>query len=239
MSDRPRRLRAARRLRAWRVCWVLVGAFGAMGFVTLAAGTAWQLTHRFGAGDVVLAGAGLGGTAAVTASAVVLVRRFERRIRVLVPHRGALPPLSTADLEAGPPVPRGGRRFEWALAVFGGGVLVAAVLVLSALDAVAEDLLETGARTEGVVLDVHDPVRGTSTFHVSYPAAGAKQTAEIAWHSDRTYRPGDRVTVVYDATHVRTTDEDNPDQFLVGLCVVSMIGAVLLVPGATVAATRL
>ncbi|MEV6627081.1 hypothetical protein AB0M83_11830 [Amycolatopsis sp. NPDC051106] len=60
----------------------------------------------------------------------------------------------------------------------------------------AAGLLATGVRVEGVVLAVHQPSRGTSSFWVRYHSPGKSWTEEIVRDSARVYYVGDAVTVV-------------------------------------------
>jgi len=60
----------------------------------------------------------------------------------------------------------------------------------------AAGLLATGVRVEDVVLAVHQPSRGTSSFWVRYHSPGKSWTEEIVRDSDRVYYVGDAVTVV-------------------------------------------
>lgn len=103
---------------------------------------------------------------------------------------------------------------------------------MSLLDEAAGELLATGDRVPGVVLSVYDPGKGTPSMRVRF----GSRTAKIVRDSGHHYHVGEAVTVVVDPAdpeHVRTTEEQNENQFVFGLCLVALL---LGLAGAPVAA---
>jgi hypothetical protein len=118
-------------------------------------------------------------------------------------------------------------------------VFTGSVVGLTLLSQSAQRLLDTGTRTTGAVLDEASPAKGAWTIDVRYAAGGTEHTADITLDTNRALQPGQLVTVVYDPTdpsRVRTVDDTNESQGLLGLCIVSMIVALLLIPATVVAA---
>ncbi|MDQ7802435.1 DUF3592 domain-containing protein [Amycolatopsis sp. A133] len=94
------------------------------------------------------------------------------------------------------------------------------------LDRAADELLATGARTSGEVVSVQNLTRGRMTFQVRY----GTRTAKIVRGSKDSYAAGEKVTVIYDRAdpdRVRTTKEENEDQFAVNLGIVSIVAGSL------------
>ncbi|MEV6877715.1 DUF3592 domain-containing protein [Amycolatopsis sp. NPDC051128] len=100
----------------------------------------------------------------------------------------------------------------------------AAGLVL--LGKAADELLATGARTTGEVVSVQNHTRGRMTFQVRY----GTRTAKIVRDSENSYSVGEKVTVVHDRAdpdRVRTTKEENKNQFVLNLGIVSIVAGSL------------
>ncbi|WP_410620117.1 DUF3592 domain-containing protein [Amycolatopsis sp. cmx-8-4] len=235
--------RGARAPGRWRTAWLIVAAYGAAAFVTFGTGTVWSFLvsrYEFENGELAADFAVLGGSLAAIVVAVFLARRPDRRGAAVL----AGPPKAAGRPRVGTtanPRPRKQVRLAWGFAAVLYGVLAAGVLGLSALDLGQADLLATGARTGGVVLDVRDPARGTPTIEVRYTVAGESRVAKITWDSGRPYFTGEGVTVVYDPAdpaHVRTPEEKNDDRFLVGLYVVLLLITLVLLPFPVVVATH-
>ncbi|WP_410588502.1 DUF3592 domain-containing protein [Amycolatopsis sp. lyj-23] len=93
---------------------------------------------------------------------------------------------------------------------------------ISLLDEAADELLATGERVPGVVVSVHTPDKGTWSMQVRY----GERTAKIVRDTGHRYHVGEAVTVVVDRAdpaHVRTTDEENENQFAFGCCVAALL----------------
>ncbi|MER6798557.1 DUF3592 domain-containing protein, partial [Amycolatopsis mediterranei] len=108
-----------------------------------------------------------------------------------------------------------------------------------AADRAAADLLATGVRVEGSVVDVLDPARGAPSILVRYPAPEVSRTEEIVRDSGHEYHLGEPVTVVYDPAdpaHVRTTAEANGNRVLVNSGVISLVTGFIGLPLAATAA---
>lgn len=102
-------------------------------------------------------------------------------------------------------------------------VFAAGLTQLALVDAAAEELLHTGFHEIGVVVDVRHG-RGTTFIEVSH----GDRTDVLVRDSDRDYRPGDEVIVIYDPadpSRVRTADEPNESDGRLALGVVPMLAA--------------
>jgi hypothetical protein len=86
-----------------------------------------------------------------------------------------------------------------------------------------------------VVLSVYDPGKGTPSMQVRY----GTRTAKIVRDSGHHYHVGEAVTVVVDPAdpeHVRTTEEENENQFVFGLCIAALLLGLAGAPAAAGAA---
>jgi hypothetical protein len=95
--------------------------------------------------------------------------------------------------------------------------------------AAAEDLLHTGFHEIGVVVGVFHNPKGASYIRVSH----GDRTDAIIWESDRDYHVGEQVIVIYDPAdpaRVRTADEQNEDQVLLGFGMVPVLAALFGLP---------
>ncbi|MGW3959821.1 DUF3592 domain-containing protein [Amycolatopsis sp. NPDC005003] len=159
------------------------------------------------------------------------LRVLGRRIRGTASEHGFgawLPPPATADhdpridfdVETGR-VRRTARRAAASILIW--VALVASGLTgLKMLDTAADELLATGDRVPGVVLSVYRPTKGTPSMQVRY----GSRTAKIELGSGHRYQVGEPVTVVVDPAdpdHVRTTEEENENQFVFLLCVAGVL----------------
>ncbi|GHG13168.1 DUF3592 domain-containing protein [Amycolatopsis bullii] len=103
---------------------------------------------------------------------------------------------------------------------------------MSLLDAAADELLATGRRVPGVVVSVDTPAKGTPSMQVRFGG----RTVKIVRDSGHRYQVGEAVTVVVDPAdpaRVRTTEEENENQFVFFLCLFAVL---LGLAGAPVAA---
>ncbi|MEU8639031.1 hypothetical protein AB0C38_43145 [Amycolatopsis sp. NPDC048633] len=110
-----------------------------------------------------------------------------------------------------------------------GVVLVAGFTGVALAGAAADDLLHTGFHEPGVVVNVIHRVKGTSYIWVRH----GDRTDAIIWESDRDYHVGEGVIVSYDPAdpaRVRTDDEPNENQVLLGFGVVPILAAVFGLP---------
>ncbi|WIY06984.1 DUF3592 domain-containing protein [Amycolatopsis mongoliensis] len=232
-----------------RTGWLVLTVVAVLVFLLFAAGTTYSLLapdYVFEDGELAGEAAILSGSLALAALGGYRLRAADRRLRTLLADYGAWLPARDAtngegrvDLDAETARLRrtahraAGLALAWAV-VFGSGL--AGVI---AADRSAADLLATGVRVEGVVLSVHDPVKGTPSIFVRYHSPGVSWTEEIARDSGRGYHVGDVVTVVYDAgdpEHVRTTDEANENVLLVGFSVIPLLAGFGGLPFALTAA---
>lgn len=111
----------------------------------------------------------------------------------------------------------------WAV-VFAAGFTYFALVV-----AAADDLLHTGFHEIGEVVGVYHNPKGTSHILVSH----GSRTDELVWESDRAYRVGEEVIVIYDPadpSRVRTADEPNAGEFRLALGIVPMLAALFGLP---------
>ncbi|SEF33886.1 hypothetical protein SAMN05421837_10789 [Amycolatopsis pretoriensis] len=107
-------------------------------------------------------------------------------------------------------------------------VFAAGFTQLSLVDAAAEDLLHTGFHEIGEVVDVRH-TRGTTYIEVSH----GTRTDVLIRDSDRDYRVGDEVIVIYDPadpSRVRTADEPNEGDGRLALGIVPMLAALFGLP---------
>ncbi|WIX89009.1 DUF3592 domain-containing protein [Amycolatopsis sp. DG1A-15b] len=246
---------AVRRLSRRRTAWALTTGLCAAVFVLFVIGTAVSLAdpaYVFADGELAADFGTLAGSAALGALAVSRNRAADRRAESVLAQlclESWLPPPEPLD---------GGVRVDFdvetarlrtlgrralALALLWFGVLAGGIAGLEAIENAAEQLLATGARTGGEVVEVVNPRsgRGAPSMWVRYSAGGTVFTEEIVRESSRAYTPGDSVTVVYDRAdpeHARTVEEPNDDQYLVGFCVVPMLIALVAVPFSVVGASR-
>ncbi|MGW4393912.1 DUF3592 domain-containing protein [Amycolatopsis nivea] len=234
----------------WTARWWLVAAvLGMLVFAVLLAGTAWSLLYpRYVLEDGELAAdiAILAGSLSLAVFGISRAGRLERRVSVRedgrwLPPRGKYDGKAAFDLDAEIRRLRGTGLRAWGFAGCRLVVLVGCVVGINRMESSAETLLATGARTAGEVLSVDDPLdrRGASSMRVRYVAGGTSRIAEIVRKSGRNYSPGESVTVVYDPADpddVRTTEEQNDNQALVGIYLVPMLLALLGLPSAAVAA---
>ncbi|MCR6488173.1 DUF3592 domain-containing protein [Amycolatopsis sp. OK19-0408] len=219
-----------------RRVWLILLVLGVLVFLVFAAGTTYSLLapgYVFEDGELLGEAGILTGSAALVAFASHRLRVAERRILAADKDFGAWLPGEVAttgsdgvDLAGETRRLRRIARHAAALtlvwvALFAGGLTVATLV-----DTAAEDLLATGVRTAGVVTAVHNPAKGAPTMQVEYESPGRHWSAEIHRDSGRAYGVGDAVTAVYDPAdpaHVRTTEEMNENQVLVGSGVVPML----------------
>lgn len=232
-----------------RTLWLTVSAIGLVVFLFFAAGTTYSLLapgYVFADGELPGEAAILTGSLALAALGLNRLRAWDARLRALAPDFAAWLPARDAnngegriDLEAATAgLRRIARRaaalvLAWA-ALFAGGVVGA-----NAADQAAAGLLATGVRTDGLVLSVEDPVKGTPSMWVRYHSPGASWTEEIVRDSDRVYHVGDTLTVVYDPAdpaRVRTLGERNENQVLVGFSVMALLVSFVGLPIAVKAA---
>ncbi len=240
-----------RRLTRRGAAWVIAGAVGALVFVVFVIGTAYSVLdpgYRFDDGELAADFGVLAGSGALAGFAVFRIRAGDRRTGDVLTRTGTgswLPPVVPLDDEErfaaetrrlrGLGVRAAGIALLWV------GVLAAATTGLTLVDDAAERLLATGARTAGEVVSVHDTRHGSgaSSMQVRYAAGGVSRTAEIVRDTERAYVVGEAVTVVYDRAdpaYVRTVEEPNDDQGLLGVLVVPMLLACVAVPWSLVAA---
>ncbi|GLY42580.1 hypothetical protein Amsp01_086030 [Amycolatopsis sp. NBRC 101858] len=95
--------------------------------------------------------------------------------------------------------------------------------------AAADDLLATGFHEPGVVVGVFHNRKGTSHIRVRH----GDRTDDLVWESNRAYQVGEQVIVIYDPAdpaRVRTADEQNENQVLLGSGVVPMLAALFGLP---------
>jgi hypothetical protein len=108
-------------------------------------------------------------------------------------------------------------------------VLVAGFTGVALAGAAAADLLATGFHEPGVIVNVAARARGTSYIWVRH----GDRTDGIIWDSDRDYHIGEQVVVIYDPAdpaRVRTADEQNENQVVLGFGVVPILAAVFGLP---------
>ncbi|WP_284741017.1 DUF3592 domain-containing protein [Amycolatopsis sp. RTGN1] len=108
-------------------------------------------------------------------------------------------------------------------------VLAAGFTGVALAGAAADDLLHTGFHEPGVVVNVIHRVKGTSYIWVRH----GDRTDAIIWESDRDYHVGEQVVVIYDPAdpaRVRTADEQNENQVLLGFGVVPILAALFGLP---------
>jgi len=114
-------------------------------------------------------------------------------------------------------------------------VLVAGFTGVALAGAAAADLLATGFHEPGVIVNVVARARGTSYIWVRH----GDRTDGIIWESDRDYHVGEQVVVIYDPAdpaRVRTADEQNENQVVLGFGVVPILAAVFGLPSSIGAA---
>lgn len=103
------------------------------------------------------------------------------------------------------------------------------------LDRAADELLATGVRIPGEVVSVQNHSRDGMTFRVRY----GTRTATIVRDSKHPYHVGEQVTVIADRAdpdRVRTSSEENENEFAVNLGIVSIVAGSLGTPVAALAA---
>ena len=120
-------------------------------------------------------------------------------------------------------------------------VLAGAVAGFVVLEQASDRLLVTGTRVSGEVLGVHNPRRGSPSISVGYEVNGTPLVADIDRDSDRQYRVGEHVTVVYDPadpSRVRTSEEPNNEGFWFVVGVVGVFASFAGIPMSLVAAAK-
>lgn len=232
-----------------RTAWLVATVVAVLVFLFVGAGTTYSLldpAYVFEEGELPTEAAILTGSLALTVFGAYRLGIPDRRLRAELTGYGAWLPARDAtngegriDLDA---QTAGLRRIAWraaALALVWTAVFAGGLAGIIAADHASAALLVTGVRVEGVVLSVHEPTRGPSSFWVRYHSPGQSWTEEIARDSARSYRAGDAVTVVYDPDdprHVRTTEEPNENRILVGFSVLPLVAGVAGLPFAAKAA---
>jgi hypothetical protein len=112
-----------------------------------------------------------------------------------------------------------GLTLLWCLVFFAAG------RGFDALDAKAQRLLEHGVQTTATVVGVDEPAKSGWSIDVRYLSG---RTAEIHLDSHRHWQAGQTLTLIYDPGDpdtVRTLDEKNENQFLVGICSITLFAA--------------
>jgi uncharacterized protein DUF3592 len=219
-----------------RLAWRVVVAVAVLVFLFFGTGTTSLLLNRtyvFAGGDFLVAAAFLTGSLGLAVFAAYRLGAPDRRLRAEVPDHGAWLPARDAtngegriDLDAQTAGLRRIARHAAALVLAWTVLITLGLAGVVAASQAAAGLLATGVRVEGVVLAVHQPSRGTSSFWVRYHSPGESWTEEIVRDSARVYYVGDAVTVVYDRQHpehVRTTEEPNENEILVGFSVIPLL----------------
>jgi hypothetical protein len=139
----------------------------------------------------------------------------------------AADPADGAHLELDARMRRSARRAT-GFAVGWAVVFAAGFTQLSLVTAAAEDLLHTGFHEIGEVVSVRHS-RGTTYIEVSH----GNRTDVLVRDSDRDYRVGEEVIVIYDPAdpaRVRTADESNEDDSQLALGIVPMLAALFGLP---------
>ena len=116
-------------------------------------------------------------------------------------------------------------------------VFVGAGRGMDALDAKAQRLLDHGIRTTATVIGVHRPLKSGWSIDVRYVG----HTAEITLDSHRYWAIGQSLTVFYDPADpdtVRTSDDRNENQFLLGVCVIPFLFSLAGIPFSAAAVAR-
>ncbi|MEA5364731.1 DUF3592 domain-containing protein [Amycolatopsis sp., V23-08] len=233
-----------------RVAWLLTGALGALAFVVFVVGTSVSLAepgYRFDDGELAADFGVLAGSAALVALAALRIRVGDRRAVTVLARQDFRPWLPPRDDHDGEDLQEETRRLRslgrraFVIALFWAGVLAGCAVGLELVGYSADALLATGARTGGEVQRVVDPRSGDGapSMWVRYVAGDTALTEEIVRDTDRRYRPGEKVTVVYDRddpARVRTVEERNENQDGVGFLVVPLLLAFVGLPWSLVAA---
>lgn len=105
-----------------------------------------------------------------------------------------------------------------------------------------DELLATGARTDGVVVAYHDRIKIPDLIDVQFLRGSQQELAEISLNdSSPRYRVGDQVTVIYDPadpSRVRTDAEENdPGIFLLPVIIALILGLIMM-PGGLIGLGR-
>ncbi|WP_410672684.1 DUF3592 domain-containing protein [Amycolatopsis sp. cmx-4-68] len=216
--------------------WLTVLVLGVAVFLFFAAGTTYALLvpdYVFEDGELLGEAAILTASLALAVFAGYRLRAADRRLLAAAADFGAwLPPETSTAGTDGVDLAAETRRLRLttgraaALTLAWVALIAGGLTVLGLVDAAAADLLATGVRVPGVVDAVHDRVKGAHTIRVHYESPGRRWSEEIHRDSGHHYAVGDAVTVVYDPAdpaHVRTTEEKNAGQFLVGTGVVPIL----------------
>jgi hypothetical protein len=232
-----------------RTAWWVVVAVAVLVFLFVGTGTTYSLLDRayvFEGGELPVEAVILTGSLGLAVFAAYRLAAPDRRLRAEVPDYGAWLPARDAtngegriDLDAQTAGLRRIARHAAALVLAWTALIAAGLAGVVAADQTAAGLLATGVRVEGVVLAVHQPSKGPSSFWVRYHSPGESWTEEIGRDSARVYNVGDAVTVVYDPdepAHVRTTEEPNENQILVGFSVIPLLFGLAGLPFAAKAA---
>jgi hypothetical protein len=172
-------------------------------------------------GAAAFAALGLYGLRVFDRGALAAARDFGRWLPAADPADGAHPELDAR-------MRRSSRRAT-GFAVGWAVVFAAGFTYFAVVSTAAEDLLATGFHEPGVVVGVSHNFRGTSYIRVSH----GDRTDAIVWESDRDYRVGEEVIVIYDPAdpaRVRTADESNEDDSQLALGIVPMLAALFGLP---------
>lgn len=213
-----------------RALWVVIVVFFSVLSALGAAATVYSLLSGDDdlpgnaillAGGLVFAAIGLHGLRVFDRGALAAARDFGRWLPAADPADGDHPELNARMRR----VSRRATGFAvgWAVVFAAGftGVALAGVA--------ADDLLATGFHEPGVVVNVHASAKGTPYIWVRH----GDRTDGIIWESDHDYYIGEEVVVIYDPAdpaRVRTADEPNENQALLGSGVVPMLAALFGLP---------
>ncbi|RSM47603.1 DUF3592 domain-containing protein [Amycolatopsis balhimycina DSM 5908] len=206
------------RFRRRRTGWLVVSGFFWFVCAFFVTGTTWSLLspdYVVADGELLLDFAYIGVPLAIAA----LTTRRVRAAGAAIGRLKAKTPLwlpSTPDVPGDTAVLRTAGRRAWAICAICAVLAPLGVMSFHAENTAADELLAHGTRVPGVVVSVRQHAKGGVSMVVRFAAGGTDRTAGIDRGSDRDYRPGDLVTVVYDPAdpdRVRTTEEANHDQF--------------------------
>ncbi|WP_103339781.1 DUF3592 domain-containing protein [Amycolatopsis sp. CA-126428] len=232
-----------------RTGWCVVTVAAVLVFLFFGAGTAYSLLtpdYDFADGELLGEAGILTGSLALAGFGLHRLHAPDRRLLAAVPDFGAWLPArdgthgeGRVDLGAQAARLRRTARRATGIAAAWAALFAAGLAGVIAADRAAADLLVTGVRGEGTVLDVFDPARGSPSIRVRYPAPEVSRIEDIAVGSGHEYHVGEPVTVVYDPAdpaHVRTTAEANGNPVLVDFGVVFLVTGFVALPVAATAA---
>lgn len=221
-----------RRIGRRRIRWLVVAVLSGLVFVALLIGAICALVipgYAPESGEIPAECALLVVSLSLSVLSVSRLRRLrghEERARADCNTEDWLPPRTPRDSRDGIDADVEVRRLRtlsvraWGLLLLWCAALVGTGVWMTALDSAETALLADGARTTGQVLSVvESDGKGAPPMRVRYTVDGVSRTAEIVRSSERHYRPLDQVTVVYnpaDPDDVRTVDETDENQFVVG-----------------------